>query len=101
MSGGSLNYLCHKDAAAICDQMGDLRTLLEYLLKVNELTAFEATYEVYKTILDLEDKISDLRGVWRAVEWKLSSDWSTDQTREAIEEWDRSHGRGEPLEDDE
>ena len=87
MSGGSLNYLCHKDAGEVCGQMGDLRTLLEYLLKHHELKAFEATYKVYKQILDLEDLISDLRGVWRAVEWHLSSDTAFDQVRDAINEW--------------
>ena len=89
MSGGSFNYLCHCSAAELFDQADDLRRMAEALAELDPYadahggTPPDGPAQRTAALLTLREhidaEIDALRGVWRAVEWWQSADWSRDQ----------------------
>lgn len=85
MSGGSFNYLCNQSLSN-----GDLEQMADQL---DEMAPNSAAAKETRALVDLLRRIDGdeaLRGVWRAVEWWRSSDYSEDQAREAIAEYDQN-----------
>lgn len=84
MSGGSYNYLfCHTDR--LTEHRGDLHEMAERLNGLDWATeAAAATRHVISLLDQAAAAAEKLGGVWRAVEWWDSRDWSEDQVREAV-----------------
>jgi hypothetical protein len=74
MSGGSFNYLCYKDFPA---EESELRAMVKFLREHDMPEAAAATAKF------LEQPSEELRGLWKAVEWFVSSDWWYDEINEA------------------
>lgn len=82
MSGGSFNYLCHRDIEEMLtwsdddlDGMIDELRHRGYDKAADDSEAFKQRItELRNTIAQMECEIASLRDVWRAVEWRCSSD---------------------------
>lgn len=94
MSGGSFNYLCHKDAEGImASGMSDLRDMAEALADLGHYAKDPA--ERTATLLarieevqrELDAEVQTLAPVWHALEWWRSCDWGSDQFWIAVGEW--------------
>lgn len=91
MSGGSYNYLCHKEVNELmgCDEM--LNKMAERLSELGHHAASRATHmfvlELWKACNRLEVMREDLEGVWTAVEWFDSGDWGRESVDKAVSEW--------------
>lgn len=101
MSGGSYNYLCHKDAHDLLGSWNDddLRTMADRLAALGY--AEDAAHETEEMIcmirqarVRIDTRIARLRGVWKAVEWWDSGDYSEDQVRSALSVYrdEEAHG---------
>lgn len=95
MSGGSFNYLCHKDAQQIMDGgLGDLREMAEaledlgyYAKEPAERT--RALYDRFNEVLnELDAEVQALAPVWKAKEWWQSCDWGADQFWKMVGAWE-------------
>lgn len=92
MSGGSYNYLCHKDAPEIVEAQGDLQEMADRLARLGyaEDAAVETTevlLEVRQAMVRINARIGRLREVWRAVEWWDSGDIREGGVRLALENY--------------
>lgn len=93
MSGGSHNYLCFADN--LWDREEDLRHMADRLIELGY--AEEAANETIATLFDLQmakaslnEQISRLHKVWKAVEWMDSGDSGEDQLKAVLKEYDKS-----------
>lgn len=100
MSGGSFNYLCHKDASdllqgSLCDaeDMVDALAALGYAPDAAQETA-ALIAEVRAADARINAKLDRLQGVWRAMEWWRSCDSDEAALRAALAEY-----RGEGASD--
>lgn len=87
MSGGSYNYLCFKDADDILGRIQDLRDMANRLDGLCPEAAAEtrAIFDGPRSLYaELEKRIERLGPLWKAVEWRDSSDWGQDQLDQAI-----------------
>lgn len=89
MSGGSYDYLCDKDAADLMLYEGRLEEM------ANRLASMGGAEDVAKDAFDLLAVVRGqrvrivaamdrLRGVFKAVEWVDSADWSADAIKWAL-----------------
>lgn len=93
VSGGSFNYLCHSwDLSDLVSKRSHLEAMAEELERLS--WAKDAAKETRHLVADLnaievrvEVALERLRPVWKAVEWWRSCDWSEDQVREAVTEF--------------
>lgn len=87
MSGGSYDYLCHKDADEILGAAKDLRRMANRLDRVCAEAAAE-TRAIFdglgSTYSELEKRIDRLRDLWKAIEWRDSSDWGEQAVIDAV-----------------
>jgi hypothetical protein len=85
VSGGSFNYLCHRNASDIFgdDELRHMGAALAELGHSAKLPA-ERTMALLRKREEIEREIEALRAVWRAVEWKESCDIGADQMWLAI-----------------
>jgi hypothetical protein len=93
MSGGSFNYLCHKDAAELLQggthdaaEMGDALAVLGYAPDAAEET-HALIAEVRAAEARLNASLHRLRPVWKAMEWWQSCDWSENDFKRALAEY--------------
>jgi hypothetical protein len=96
VSGGSYNYLCHKDSDQIFGRWDDLREMAARLDTVCPEAAAETRLfaEGKGTLLQaVEAHLERLKPLWHAVEWHDSGDWGNDQMIEAVRAY-RKQGPG-------
>lgn len=89
MSGGSFNYLCDagnlEELARKADDLTDMgRALFEY---APDHPATARTVALVKLISETRIDNS-LRDVWEAMEWWKSCDWSEDDLKNALAEFE-------------
>ena len=92
MSGGSYNYLCHKDERDLLggwSEEEDLRHMADRLAGLGY--AEDAARETEELIcmlrqsrIRIETRVQRLRDVWKAVEWWDSCDWQEKGVHEAL-----------------
>lgn len=90
MSGGSYNYLCCQDSDQIFSRWNDLRDMAARLDTVCPEAAAETRLfsEGKGTLLEaVETHLERLKPLWKAVEWRDSSDWGDDQLADAVREY--------------
>lgn len=92
MSGGSYNYLCHKDAEALLNSTADLESMIDRLAGLGY--AEDAAVESQNLLLTLrqfrvrmDTSINRLSEVWRSVEWWDSNDSGEDTVKAALEKY--------------
>jgi hypothetical protein len=94
VSGGSFNYLCHKDVVQLLESgMADLEEMAVELEGLGHVAkapavrtrAVQSRLRAMQTELDAE--LRELEPVWQAVEWWRSCDWGRDQVLVAIGEY--------------
>jgi hypothetical protein len=110
MSGGSYNYLCYKadeSALELLESRGDVEKMLQRLRQLDyAVRAAQVTEDLLKDLDQLnqlrvqfdrkieeyERKIKPKRQslieVWQAVEWWDSRDWSEQEVKEAIADFE-------------
>src|SRR5690242_3262703 len=101
MSGGSWNYLVWADDLG--GRIDDLTRMAARLEAENGPHAARATRDVIR-MLNAAERIADqsLREVWRAVEWRDSSDYGPEAITEAIAEYgEYEPGKGRKAADSE
>lgn len=93
MSGGSFNYLCHKDASDLlraglsdAQEMGDALAALGYAPDAARET-FAVIAEVRAAEARMDALLKRLEPVWHAMEWWQSCDWSEEQFKRALAEY--------------
>lgn len=89
MSGGSYNYLCHKEATDLFEAEGDLEGMSSRLAGLGY--AKDAARETEELLLILRQvrvriqaRADRLNRIWRAVEWWDSCDVGEDAVKEAL-----------------
>ena len=91
MSGGSYNYLCHKDANDIHERRQELNEMRDRLIELGHLDAAKETESVLLMLdafyVRLQSRIDRLNPVWKAVEWCDSGDWGKEDITEAVEKY--------------
>ncbi len=95
MSGGSYNYLgtiSNDDLAELLTKEGEIRAMADRLAGLGY--AQDAARETEELLVMLrqwktraEVRVRRLAGVWHAVEWWDSCDWSEDQVRRSLAEY--------------
>ncbi len=92
MSGGSYDYLCHKDAAEMLAMEEQLQRMADRLAGLGY--ASDAAKETQGLLLEIrqaknriETRADRLNGIWRAIEWWDSHDSSEDDVKQALEEY--------------
>ncbi len=93
MSGGSFNYLCHKQASDLLER--GLRDVEEMATALGDLgyavDAANRTADLLKDVRALEARLNaelrDLYGVWRAMEWWQSGDIGENAFKRALAEY--------------
>lgn len=83
MSGGSYAYLCDADPTDVLGRMPRLRDMADRLDGLCPAAA-EKTRAIMALYDELDQRIDELKGIWKAVEWRDSSDWSEEQPMEAV-----------------
>ena len=89
MSGGSYDYLFSKDVGDLFDNAHTLermaRRLAEFGFAEDAAAETEETVLILRQVrIRLQTRINRLRGVWQAVEWCDSNDWSESSVKEAL-----------------
>lgn len=95
MSGGSHNYLCHKEAQDLLEYRGDLDHMVESLRGYKtprsiNAAAFTETIkwridELIGDLNELDERIAKVNEIWRAVEWHHSGDSGEDRVHSKLE----------------
>lgn len=94
MSGGSFNYLCHKDMVQMLGSgMSDLDSMAAELEAIGYVArepaeatrALQARLRVVQEEIDAE--LDRLQPIFHAVEWWRSCDWGKDQVLVTIGKW--------------
>lgn len=92
MSGGSYDFLCHKDESDIfsCSAATALHDMANRLDALCPEAAAEtrALFDGPGSLRhELSWRIGRLTDIWKAVEWVDSSDWGKDQLDHAVEQF--------------
>ena len=91
MSGGSFNYLCHKELDDFFQNTEELQSMADSLSEAGAQDASVLTnsivYQVNKTRAIVEPMMSDLYEVWHAMEWWRSGDYGDETFKEKLKEW--------------
>lgn len=89
MSGGSYNYLCYMDIDTIFNETRELESMIDRLSGLGY--AADAAREAYELLLTIrqsqvriEALLQRLSGVFKAVEWWDSADWTEKEVKEAL-----------------
>ena len=94
MSGGSCNYVFSQE---LTERKGELERIAERLSELG-LGNSEACLRT-RVILNLFEQIDKIAGisphhglrkVWRAVEWQISGDFSEEELRDDVKEFERT-----------
>lgn len=95
MSGGSFNYLCHKNLTdVLVSGMEDLHDMAEALDGLGHYAKApaERTAALYERISllrqEVDEEIQSLSPVWHALEWWRSCDWGADQFWKSVGAWE-------------
>ena len=95
MSGGSFNYLCHKDASDMLNSQEDLEHMIDFLGNEEAPLLLEKTRQILEGIKEYEERvgkaIDEVRWLWRDVEWWQSCDSDRETFYKHYEEWARQH----------
>ena len=103
MSGGSYDYLCFRDEGDIFSHIGNLRDMAARLDEVCPEAAAEtrALFDGPRSLMaELEARIKRLTDLWKAVEWRDSSDWTDAQLAQAVEQFRAQGPAASTLVDD-
>lgn len=93
MSGGSYDYLCYNTEladllnrgealAAMRDRLSQLPGAEDAAAETEQLIAL-----LHGMVIRVEARAKRLAPVWKAVEWRDSSDWGDEQVQQALTEW--------------
>lgn len=90
MSGGSFDYLCHKDVPELMGRLDAIQEMADALAFLGYAEdAAKETQELIQTLkqmnIRLEVMKDRLSGVWKAMEWWRSGDWGEDQFKESLQ----------------
>ena len=102
MSGGSLNYLCYKEAADLFGCIDEIEQVEAELLRRGYKDIAKDVRRLIEYINSAENRIAvlndQLHGVFKAVEWYRSADWGEGSLKEALDEYRqgmKDNGKGE------
>lgn len=89
MSGGSFNYLCHKDFSDLISAETDIQQMADELARLGYAPdaaqeTMEVLLEIRQARIRIEARTRRLNRVWQAIEWWQSGDYSEDAVKEAI-----------------
>lgn len=88
MSGGSYNYLCWAVSTGnVAGRRDDIEAMEKRLQSSGYYAAARATREVLNMLEAANRIAASLEGVWHAVEWKDSNDYTEDQVIEEIQKF--------------
>lgn len=91
MSGGSLNYLCYKEAKDLFDYIPELESVEETMLSFNAGDIAKDVRRLIEYLKTAENRIAvlsdNLNDIFRAVEWHDSGDTGRNDVFEAIERY--------------
>jgi hypothetical protein len=94
MSGGSFDYLCHKDAAEAI-MSAELTKMIEELFREFPDSAAARDTAALLALRDtVNRKVSALHDVWHSVEWWRSNDWSRERAANAVKEYEQRSSIG-------
>jgi hypothetical protein len=96
MSGGSFNYLCHKDVEDIYECRDEIKAMVEAFAEHGFKSAALATEE-FLCLLEnhhrvLTVRLNNLNDIWHAMEWFKSCDIGLDAVKEAVAKWEKTLG---------
>lgn len=91
MSGGSYNYLCHKDSESILTNDDALEFMRDRLISLGYVDAAKET-EYILLIMDqyrveVDARLERLNKVFRSVEWMDSGDAGIEELEESIKQY--------------
>ena len=87
MSGGSWNYLCYAD---LTNRTYDVEKMAEELRYLGFEKAADETLRIHKAMVLAEDLRIGLQEVWRAVEWRDSSDIGEAERNAIVSKWEEA-----------
>ena len=91
MSGGSYNYLCHKESYDIHERKEELNQMRDRLIELGFADAAGETESVLLMLqsfeVRLQTRIDILKDVWRSVEWMDSGDSGLDSVERSVEKY--------------
>jgi hypothetical protein len=91
MSGGSYNYLCHKEANELENHLDDVESMRDRLIELGHLDIAQETESLILTIkafkVRINARLSRLQDVWKEVEWYDSGDSGKDSVNEAVDKY--------------
>ena len=92
MSGGSYNYLCHKDVSDLSNSQEDIQQMVDRLAGLGYAEdAARESEELLLTIRQYQTRINAMRSrlmwVWRSVEWWDSGNTSEEGVIQALSEY--------------
>jgi hypothetical protein len=95
MSGGSFNYLCHKEADELlhgghedAEQMAGALAALGYAEDAAKAT-IALLVEIREVSARLDRSLDAIRPVWKAMEWWQSCDWGENELKAALADFRR------------
>ena len=88
MSGGSYDYLYDKELSTIPVELENMARSLDELGYASE--AASATYAIIRHLRQADAMASELRAVWKAVEWFHSNDTGIEPVKAALFDYERS-----------
>ena len=92
MSGGSYNYLCHKESSDLMNATGDIQAMADRLDELGwandaALETKELLSIIYQSLNKIDIISNRLSLVWRAVEWRDSGDLTDAAIQEALKKY--------------
>lgn len=92
MNGGSYDYLYTADIHELLTRMSDVMRMTNRLFKFGYAEDAAKESENLMLILSvarqsIDVHFSNLRDVWKAVEWVDSNDWGEDQLKEVLRKY--------------
>lgn len=91
MSGGSLNYLCYKEAAELFEHVREMEEVEEFLIERNYQDIAADVRRLIEYVKSAENRIKvlaeQLNDVFHAVEWRLSADYGDDTVKKHLEKY--------------
>lgn len=94
MSGGSYNYLCHKDSSQLLSGEADedLQEMADSLAELKYANdAAQETQDLLLTIRQSRNRIESsrkrLEAIWHSLEWWISGDSGEDEFKKSLERY--------------
>lgn len=86
MSGGAYDHLHQCPPEQLCARLHDVQRMADRLVELGYTQAADETLKLEGLLRDVfTSATSNLREVWRAVEWLDSGDWTEAQVQRAAE----------------